>query len=79
MALKGPHFNNCLYITSQIAKLFNISKKVHLKSIKDFSVSEELTWVSEQLVTDYLNTQGETPYLLEESEGETNENHEKSD
>lgn len=46
------------------------------KSIKDFEVSEQLTWVSEQLVTDYLNTQGETPYLLEESEGETNENHE---
>ena len=36
-ALKGLHFNNCLYITLQIAKLFKISKKIYLKTIKDFS------------------------------------------
>ena len=67
VALKGPHFNNCLYITSQIAKLFNISKKVYLKTIKDFSglshrqeiikIKNNLTFVNDSKATNFASTE----------------------
>ena len=66
-ALKGPHFNNCLYITLQIAKLFNISKKVYLKTIKDFSglshrqeiikIKNNLTFVNDSKATNFASTE----------------------
>lgn len=45
------------------------------KLIKEFEISEKETWVFEETVTDFLN-EGETPYLLEKSEGEINQNQE---
>ncbi len=40
------------------------------KNVKDFTLSEELNWVSEQAITSYLNDKS-TPYLLEEEENNT--------
>jgi UDP-N-acetylmuramoylalanine--D-glutamate ligase len=66
-ALKGPHFNNCLYITLQIAKLFKISKKIYLKTIKDFSglshrqeiikIKNNLTFVNDSKATNFASTE----------------------
>jgi len=66
-ALKGRHFNNCLYITLQISKLFKISKKIYLKTIKDFSglshrqeiikIKNNLTFVNDSKATNFASTE----------------------
>jgi UDP-N-acetylmuramoylalanine--D-glutamate ligase len=65
--LKGLHFNNCLYIALQIAKLFKISKKVYLKTIKDFrglshrqeiiKIKNNLTFVNDSKATNFASTE----------------------
>ena len=65
--LKGLHFNNCLYIALQIAKLFKISKNIYLKTIKDFTglshrqeiikIKNNLTFVNDSKATNFSSTE----------------------
>ena len=65
--LKGLHFNNCLYIVLQIAKLFKISKNIYLKTIKDFSglshrqeiikIKNNLTFINDSKATNFPSTE----------------------
>ena len=67
VALKGLHFNNCLYIVLQIAKLFKISKNIYLKTIKDFSglshrqeiikIKNNLTFINDSKATNFSSTE----------------------
>jgi len=64
--LAGAHFRNCLYIALKISKLFKISNKIYLKTIKNFKglshrqeivkIKNNLTFINDSKATNFSST-----------------------